>query len=113
MESEFLQHCQKGYLEGVNDCLFRGVDVNTKGEGMSTRIYACRAAKVSAPMVACDYGHPDIVSRLVQVPGLDINYRDEIGDTAVEGKHSDYDCSYKRRQEQDRNNQDPFKFSQG
>ena len=37
----------------------------------------------TALMFACDRGNLDIVSRLVQVPGLDINYQDEGGCTAV------------------------------
>ena len=34
-------------------------------------------------MFACEYGNSAIVSRLVQVPGLDINYQDEEGVTAA------------------------------
>ena len=37
----------------------------------------------TALMVACNAGNPAIVSRLVQVPGLDINYQDESGGTAA------------------------------
>ena len=69
MQSDFCKHCRSNNLEGVNDCLswclVSGVDVNT---GL---------------MVACNYDNPAIVSRLVQVPGLDINYQDENGWTAA------------------------------
>ena len=34
-------------------------------------------------MEACILGNPAIVSRVVQVPGLDINYQDESGGTAA------------------------------
>ena len=34
-------------------------------------------------MIACNVGNSAIVSRLVQVPGLDINYQDENGTTAA------------------------------
>ena len=34
-------------------------------------------------MYACDAGNPAIVFRLVQEPGLDINYQDEGGWTAA------------------------------
>ena len=37
----------------------------------------------TALLFACEHGNPAIVSRLVQVPGLDINYQDEGGDTAA------------------------------
>ena len=61
----FLNCCRDDNLEGVNECLGRGVNVNTKdnwGTGL---------------MVACYRGNSAIVSRLVQVPGLDINYQDK------------------------------------
>ena len=34
-------------------------------------------------MENCEDGNPDVMSRLVQVPGLDINYQDERGQTAA------------------------------
>ena len=34
-------------------------------------------------MFACHRGNPAIVSRLVQVPGLDINYQNKDGETAA------------------------------
>ena len=50
-------------LAKVNDYLSRGIDVNTvDGE------------KATALMIACRQGYSAIVSRLVEVPGLDINY---------------------------------------
>ena len=63
---EFLNHSRENNLEGVNDCLSRGVDVNTKNQYGTTAL-----------MVACYAGNSAIVSRLVQVPGLDINDWDE------------------------------------
>ena len=70
MENEFIEHCRDNNLEGVTDCLSRGVDVNTTEE--------CDGKQVSALMVACGVGNSAIVSRLVQVPGLDINQQDEV-----------------------------------
>ena len=86
MEQEFLLHCCTDNLEGVTDCLSNGVDVNTTEE--------CDGQHISALMIACGLGNPAIVSKLVQVPGLDINYYIENGETAahfasVEG---DTDC---------------------
>ena len=72
MEREFLQHCMVNNLERVNDCLSRGVDVNTQNSNGLTGL-----------MIACNCRNPAIVSRLVQVPGLDINYQDEDGFTAA------------------------------
>ena len=37
----------------------------------------------TALMIACHMGNSAIVSRLVQVPGLDINYQDETNRTAL------------------------------
>ena len=39
--------------------------------------------KGTALMSACSAGNSAIVSRLVQVPGLDINYQNEVGETAL------------------------------
>ena len=64
MERKFLDHCRRNNLEGVNDCLSRGFDVNTT-------IYR----GISVLMVACKRGNSAIVSRLVQVPELDIKYQ--------------------------------------
>ena len=83
MEREFLQNCQDNNLEGVNDCLSRGVDVNSKEDW-----YGCvLGPKMTALMIACEYGNPTIVSRLVQVPGLDINYQDRERD--IQALHKD------------------------
>ena len=65
MEDEFIQHCRTNNLNGVNYCLSRGVDVNTK-ESYYQR---------TGLWYACDRGNSAIVSRLLQVPGLDINYQ--------------------------------------
>ena len=73
--TKFHKHSLDNNLEGVNDCLSRGVDVNTKA-----RYDECQW---TALMVACGACYPAIVSRLLQVPGLDINYQDENGVTAA------------------------------
>ena len=74
VESEFIKHCNfwRDNVEGVTDCLSRGVDVNTTNEYGRTGL-----------MLACKRGNSAIVSRLVQVAGLDINYQDRVGDTAA------------------------------
>ena len=69
----FLKYCEEDNLEGVTDCLARGVDVNTLD----------RQIQWTGLMFACEAGNSAIVSRLVQVPGLDINYQDEGGITAA------------------------------
>ena len=76
MEEEFFRHCEENNLEGVNDCLSSGVDVNTTTHWLEN-------SRLTGLMFACYFGHPAIVSRLVQVPGLDINYQDEDGKTAA------------------------------
>ena len=50
-------------MEGVTDCLARGVDVNTTNEYGRTGL-----------MLACKRGNSAIASILVQVAGLDLNY---------------------------------------
>ena len=101
---QFLQHCNANNLDGVTDCLSRGVDVNTQSwngywSGLTIAadknypdlldiLLAHPDIKINntnarsgwywtALMFACDAGNPAIVSRLVQVPGLDINYQAE------------------------------------
>ena len=66
MEREFLEHCRDNNLEGVNDCLKDFYKTLCKGL-----------------MFAFGRGNSAIVSRLVQVPGLDINYQDVNGWTAA------------------------------
>ena len=108
---QYLDHCQDNNLDGVTDCLARGVDVNTVSEDGRRSGLTLAAEKnypelleillshpdieintirmylgchFTALMFACDCGNPAIVSRLVQVPGLDINYQGEkFGATAV------------------------------
>ena len=120
LEGEFLQYCHDNNLEEVTDCLTRGVDVNTvseDGRWSGLTIAADRnypelleillsqpdikinhpvrdAEGVTALMFACAAGNSAIVSRLVQVPGLDINYLDENDDTAAHGAswHVHTDC---------------------
>ena len=75
MKAEFIVHCVDNNLEGVNDCLSCGVDVNTKEDWLG--------CQWTALMFACQYGNSAIVSRLLKEPGLDINYQDERGRTAV------------------------------
>ena len=55
MHGNFFKHCEDNELEGVNYCLSRGFDVNSKYNGMT------------GPMFACESGNSAIVSRLVQV----------------------------------------------
>ena len=62
----FIQDCKNNNLKVLKKCLSRGVDVNTTQES--------DGKQVSALMVACEAGNSAIVSRLVEVPGLDINY---------------------------------------
>jgi len=103
-ELEFLQHCHDNNLEGVADCLSRGVDVNTVSEDGRWSGLTIAATKnypelleilLSHPQIkinntkkhnrskwtalgaACSAGNYTIVSRLVQVPGLDINYQED------------------------------------
>ena len=64
----FIKCCQDNKVEKLEECLSLGVDVNT--------VSGCL-------MDACNHGNPAIVSRLVQVPRLDINYQDEYGNTAA------------------------------
>ena len=61
MGDQFLNHCMEDNLQGVNDCLNGFFE--TLCQGLT---------------VACDRGNPAIVSRLVQVPGLNFNYQDEV-----------------------------------
>ena len=74
MEEEFITYCRHNNMEGVNECLSRGVDVNSKGDW---------GGCLTGLMFACNAGNSAIVSRLVEVPGLDINYQDEDGETAA------------------------------
>ena len=73
MEREFVKHCRDNSLEGMNECLSNGVDVNTKEINSNW----------TGLMYACQNGNPAIVSRLLEVPGLDINYQDVNGVTAA------------------------------
>ena len=70
---KFIKYCTNNNLEGVNDCLARGVDVNTKTREDEQVDSSLRTGL----MFACQHGNAAIVSRLVKVPGLDINYHDE------------------------------------
>jgi len=104
---EFIQNCRDNKLDGVTDCLSRGVDVNTVSEdgrwsGLTIaaeknypelleillshpdiKINNKTSGHWTALMFAFKHGNPTIVSRLVQVPGLDINYQDVNGWTAA------------------------------
>ena len=108
---QFLDHCHENNISEVKKCLSRGVDVNTvSGDGdwsgliiaawndysdLVDLLLAQPDIKINnttrhfprlqwtALMFACEAGNPDIVSRLVEVPGLDINYQDEDGKTAA------------------------------
>ena len=67
----FLKNCQHNNLPGVNQCLSRGINVNTSNE------YG------TGLMLACEPGHTAIVTRLLQVPGMEINYQIKNGTTAA------------------------------
>ena len=69
----FLQYCHDDDLEKLGECLARGVvDVNTLSERQWTGL-----------IIACTVGNPAIVSTLVEVPGLDIDYQDVFGHSAA------------------------------
>jgi len=72
LSRQFIKYCEKNNLAKVNKCLSLGVDVNTVS-GSESEDYN---QGQTALMIACKYGHSAIISRLVQVPGLDINYSD-------------------------------------
>ena len=74
MEKDFIAHAYGNNLEGLNDCLSRGVDVNFKQEEQNGR---------TALIISCSLGHSALVSRLVQVPGLDIDCEDKLTATAA------------------------------
>ena len=116
---QFIKHCQDNNLEGVRDCLSRGVDVNTMSEDgrwsgltiaakknyielleillshhhikvnntttitLKINYTTKKEHQWTALLFACGRGNSAIVSRLVQVPGLKINYQDETGATAA------------------------------
>ena len=76
---KFIKYCDRNKLAKVNECLSRGVDVNTVSQ---SRPLACNRGQ-TALMVACKNGFSTIVSRLIEVPGLDLNYETEDGYTAA------------------------------
>ena len=57
-----------------------GVDVNTVNHSDDDQD---ADGEQSALMIACKNGHSAIVSRLIEVEGLDINYEDELGYNAA------------------------------
>jgi len=111
LAKEFLQHCHDNNLDGVRESLSRGADVNTVSEDghwsgltiaavwnypelleillshpdikINNTTKTCYGTQWTALIFACNSGHSAIVSRLVEVPGLDINYQDENGETAA------------------------------
>ena len=113
LRDQFLKNCHKNDLNGVTDCLSRGVDVNTVSEsgdwsGLTIAAYnnnpelleillshphikiniktSCGKNNIyprTALMIACTLGNSVIVSRLVQISELNINYQDKIGCTAA------------------------------
>ena len=118
-ERVFLQHCHDNNLEGVDDCLPVGIDVDIVSEDGKWSGLTIAAEKNylellemllsndveinntvrkygyerTALMVACSAGNSAIVSRLIQEPDLDINYEDRRGYTALlladESGHTD------------------------
>ena len=115
LKDQFIENCHKNDLNGVTDCLFRGVDINTVSEseygdwsGLTIAAYnnnpelleillshpdikiniktygkGDNISPWTALMFACTLGNSVIVSRLVQISELDINYQDEDGCTAA------------------------------
>ena len=103
----FLARCLENNLEDVKSCMSQGADVNTvsrngRWSGLTwaadknhtelldvllshTDIEVNKTpGRRTALMFACNSGNSTIVSRLVQVEGLNINYnKDEEGDTAA------------------------------
>ena len=67
-QDEFVTHYLNNNLNGVIDCLSRGVNVEAVTEAL---------------MFSCQFGHSAMVSRLVQVPGLNINIQNEDGLTSA------------------------------
>ena len=57
MEQRLFQYCRVNNLDGVNDCLSLGVDVNSTVYifEYGSPFYGCRR---SALMIACHYGNP-------------------------------------------------------
>ena len=101
---EFHLSCQNNNLEKLRDCLARGVDVNLvdrNGSGLMMAAYYGHEEildvllshpdikinqtmnDATALLFASRFGRAGIVSRLVQVPGLDINYKTKDGATAA------------------------------
>ena len=74
---KLIKYCEKNDLAKVNEYLSLGVDVNTVNESEDHN------ERQAALMVASKNGHSAIVSRLVEVPRIDINYEDEEGWTAA------------------------------
>ena len=108
----FLERCLNNNVAGVQSCLSQGADVNTVSQslvgcwsGLTWAAYndhtelldillshpdievnktTTRDGKQWIALIfACRAGYSAIVSRLVQVEGLDINYQDEEGWTAA------------------------------
>ena len=80
--SSLIEYCKENNLKGVEDCLSQGEDVNTVDN------------KKTGLMIACEAGHPAIVSRLVEVPGVDIMFPNMFGETAAHYASflGHYDC---------------------
>ena len=58
MHGNFIKHCEGNELEGVNYCLSRGFDVNSKYNGMTGPMFACESgnsAIVSGPGTRAGY----------------------------------------------------------
>ena len=60
---EFLQHCQANNLDGVTDCLSRGVDVNTESED----------GRWSGLTIAAEKNYPELLEILLSHPDIKIN----------------------------------------
>ena len=65
MESEFIESCRNNSLEGVTDCLSRGVDVNTVSKaGFSSW---------SGLTIEAKKNYPELLEILLSHPHIEIN----------------------------------------
>ena len=63
LAEKFIEHCKDNNLEGVRDCLSRGVDVNTVSGG----------GRFSGLRIAVDKNYPELLEILLSHPQIKIN----------------------------------------
>ncbi len=71
--ADIVEYAEKGDLKAVQQCINKGIDVDTRGDD---------DFKGTALMWSAGMGHLDIVKYLLD-KGADINKKDELGDTAL------------------------------